>query len=410
MTATVNGLVRDHAGVARRLLADADRQGLAQNQAIDDGSGRRWLPQSLSRGAAGIALAHLVHADLGAADRWLGTAVAGGLTVGDGSGLWTGAPAVAFAAACQPGRYRTALARLDTAIGDLVTTRLDAAAARIAARQRPPRAEYDLVHGLTGLGSYLLTRTPDGQQLRNVLAYLVRLTEPVAADDGAGTRLPGWWTGDAPSISSPIRGHGNLGMAHGITGPLALLALAARRNITVAGQAEAIDRILHWLGTWQQTSPAGPWWPRHLSLDDVHTGQPTQPGPARPSWCYGTPGISRALQLAAIARGDRARQHAAEQALARCVTDPAQLAELVDPFLCHGWAGVTATVHQAAADALTADLAAALPGLTGALLHHSKSDADQPPGLITGTAGIAVTLHTVAAGSTSPWPACLLIN
>lgn len=36
-------------------------------------------------------------------------------------------------------------------------------------------------------------------------------------------------------------GHADLGLAHDITGPLALLARAMRRGITVEGQAAAIE-------------------------------------------------------------------------------------------------------------------------------------------------------------------------
>jgi len=408
MTRTGTDLMQDCGAASRRLLAGAVPPRFVEN----DGVARWWLPQSLSRGSAGIAVAHAVHGDPHQAHRWLTQAVADGATIGDGCGLWFGAPAVAFAAVTtNPDRYRTALARLDPAVGRLVRARLASAAARIAVRTRPPLGEFDLVNGLTGLGAYLLLRDPGGPLLRDVLAYLVRLTEPVPADDDGGTDVPGWWTDDAPSVNSPIRGHGNLGMAHGITGPLALLALAARRGITVPDHATAIDRITSWLDSWQQQHPpGGVWWPKYVSLDDVRTGQPSQTSPGRPSWCYGTPGISRALQLAAIARGDHARQHAAEQALIRCVTDPAQLAELIDPYLCHGWAGVAATVRYAAADACTTDLAAALPRLTAALLDTARPTAGQPPGLITGTAGIAVTLHTITAETAQPWPTCLLIN
>ncbi len=59
-------------------------------------------------------------------------------------------------------------------------------------------------------------------------------------------------------------------------------------------------------------------------MADVRTGQPSQSCPARPSWCYGTPGIARAGQLAGIATGDAHRQHRYEEALVRCLDNPAQ--------------------------------------------------------------------------------------
>lgn len=416
MTATTSSLPSRAAEAMASDLSTA----LAVPPRLDgcDGDSLRWRHQSLSKGAAGIAILHAVRAQAGhgGEDRfhdWLTRAVVEDLSVGPGAGLWFGAPAVAFAVATSaPQRYLQAMTRLDTAVADLVQARLHAALARMAAAARPSPSEFDLIRGLTGLGAHLLHRDPDGDLVRRVLDYLVRLTEPVPAHDDAGPSAPGWWTNNAPASQPEASGgHADVGMAHGISGPLALLALAMRRGLTVAGHAEAIDRICHWLDTWRQQAPAGPWWPERLSLTDLRTGYPSQPGPVRPSWCYGTPGLARAQQLAALARGDQPRQVAAEQALAACVADPAQLARIIDPHLCHGWAGLAATVWYAAADAVTTDLDAHLPLLLCALIDHAEEDISSPlPGLIEGRAGVALTLHTIAAATPSGWPACLLIN
>ncbi|GAA4731335.1 hypothetical protein Prum_068910 [Phytohabitans rumicis] len=386
----------------------------------DSPTSPRWRHQSLSKGAAGVALLHAARASTTSdADQrvhaWLTRAVCEDLSVGRGAGLWFGTPAVAFALAVSaPDRYQPALARLDAAVTDLTERRLRAADARIAAGTRPALSEFDLVRGLAGLGAYQLYHRPGDALTRRVLDYLVRLTEPVPAHDAAAPAAPGWWTSDAglgqPTIPG---GHANLGMAHGIAGPLALLALASRQEVTVPGQADAIDRICHWLDDWRQPTPTGPWWPERVTIADLRAGRPGQPGPARPSWCYGTPGLARAQQLAAIARHQHDRQIAAEHALTQCLADPAQLARLTDPYLCHGWAGLTATVWYAAADAATPSLAAHLPGLVGALLTHATTHTgvDPLPGLIDGRAGVAITLHTFATAATAAaWPACLLIN
>ncbi|MGH4017118.1 MAG: lanthionine synthetase C family protein [Pseudonocardiaceae bacterium] len=416
MTATTSSLPLRAAEAMASDLSTA----LALSPRLDggDGDSPRWRHQSLSQGAAGVAILHAVRAQAGhggdeRVHAWLTRAVVEGLSVGPGAGLWFGAPAVAFAvAASAPQRYRRAMIRLDAAVADLVQARLHAAEARMAAAARPSLSEFDLVRGLAGLGAHLLHRDPGGDLVRRVLDYLVRLTEPVPAHDDAGPGAPGWWTNDAPAGQPEASGgHADLGMAHGISGPLAFLALAMRRGVIVAGHAEAIDRICHWLDTWQQQAPAGPWWPQRLSLTDLRTGRPSPPGPARPSWCYGTPGLARAQQLAALARGDQARQAAAEQALAACVADPAQLARVIDPHLCHGWAGLAATVWHAAADAVTTALDAHLPLLVRALIDHADEETISPlPGLIDGRAGVALTLHTIATATPSTWPVCLLIN
>ena len=380
----------------------------------------RWRHQSLSKGAAGIAVLHAVRAQTGDGPPqrvrdWLRRAVSEDVIAGSGAGLWFGAPAVAFAfAASRPGHDRPARSALDSAVTGLTRLRLDTARDRIAAGGRPAVSEYDLVRGLTGLGAHLLAHQPEDALVPQVLDYLVQLTVPVSAADGAGSAVPGWWTSGTPGKSHPDGpedgGHSDQGMAHGIAGPLALLSLALRRGITVPGQADAIDRICRWLDTWQQQSPAGPWWPARLTLADLRAGHPGQATPDRPSWCYGTPGLARAQQLAGLARADTARQQAAENALARCLNDPQQLGRLRDSSLCHGWAGLAATTWYAAADAITPALGAHLPGLMRTLITHATpADPAGPPGLIDGRAGLALILHTLTRPAPSTWPACLLI-
>ncbi|GLZ16441.1 hypothetical protein Acsp04_66760 [Actinomadura sp. NBRC 104425] len=201
--------------------------------------------QSLSRGAAGIALLHITRARRGAASwkaahSWVTAATRAPISMHPSTGLFHGAAAVAFilAYADHPA-YADALAVLDAHIIEQTRYRVDAAHQRIDRAELPALAEYDLISGLTGLGCYLLHRFGHSRALRDVLDYLVRLTKPLRARQLDGALVPGWWSShdhtDRPSPALP-GGHANLGMAHGIAGPLALLATAQRRGVTVNGQ------------------------------------------------------------------------------------------------------------------------------------------------------------------------------
>jgi hypothetical protein len=353
------------------------------------------------------------HGSLGLAHAWLSHATDGGIADGPRTGLWLGAPAVAFAmAAAAPGHYGSATRVLKPVIDAMTRARLQVARDRITAGARPSMAEYDLVRGLTGLGAYYLTCDPGSERLLDVLHYLVRLTQPVPVSDAAGLDAPGWWSSDNPNrTTSTLGGHANFGMAHGIAGPLALLALAARRGITVPGQADAIDRIRDWLGIWRQQGAAGPWWPAWITATELREGAPGSSGPGRPSWCYGTPGLARAMQLAAIARHDKASQRDAENTLARCMTDLRQTARLTDPGLCHGWSGAVAATWHAARDATGSALADATIMLGRSLADAAAAaPADGPYGLIDGYAGAALTLQDLATGTPGTWPGCLLLT
>lgn len=165
-------------------------------------------PQSLSRGAIGIALLAIERAHNGtgtwnAAHAALAAATSRPLNTGDNASLFLGAPAVAFVlhtAAAGTNRYTRTLDLLDAQITDLTRRRLDEAHARIDRGHRPRAAEYDLLYGLTGLGRHLLNRDPDGDTTRAVLSYLVRLTEPLVGDP---TGCPAGGCPTAQSTAAP---------------------------------------------------------------------------------------------------------------------------------------------------------------------------------------------------------------
>jgi hypothetical protein len=361
--------LRQAARTAARTLADrlgspADVHGLHLSQG--------WWPQSLAHGALGVALLHIERARSGdgswqRAHDWLACATEGPAVGGADSHLYYGVPALTFALQLasedRPGQYAHALDTLDKHTTALTRRRLEQAHTRMDHGDWPAMAEFDTIRGLTGLGALLLRRDRHTDLTRNALTYLVRLIEPVRRD---GELLPGWWSDLAPSGKpSPHEfpeGHANNGVAHGISGPLALLSLAALRGITVEGQTEAIGTICAWLDQWQQHTPAGPWWPYWTTREHLRTGNPG-PGPARPSWCYGTAGFARAQQLAALATDDLTRQRAAEQALFRAMAEPSQRDLTTDLSLCHGYAGLAYLTQRAAADAIAPGLEDCLPSL-----------------------------------------------
>ena len=313
---------------------------------IDDPRAARTVPnptpgwsQNLGTGAAGTALLHIAraHAGLGtwATAHWWATAMTRQpITVDpDASGLFDGPMAVAYALrTARQDAYAGALDTLDRHVNALTRDRLTRAHQRIDRGEPPAMREYDLISGLTGTGAYLLHRGGDDELLKAVLGYLVRLTTPIPSPAGS---LPGWWTLHGPSDQPEpdwIGGHANLGMAHGIAGPLALLSIAARRDITVPGQLDAIHQISRWLDGWRIGTDTHTWWPGMISLSEYRDKPFTTPALQRPSWCYGTPGLARAQQLAAIATSDTSRQQSAENRVAGCLDDPRQLALLTD---CH---------------------------------------------------------------------------
>ncbi|MFJ4188445.1 lanthionine synthetase C family protein [Kitasatospora sp. NPDC089509] len=434
-TATITPL-RERAAaavaVAAERLADPERVAAALTAA-----GRPWDPAGLAGGAPGIALlyAELAHHDSTfrtTAHTWLGLAARAARTAAPGTGLYDAVPALCFVlprAAAGPQDYRAARDHLRTGTADL--------AERLAGRERRRIADgaghtalesYDLISGLAGLGAVLLDQ--DRPATEEVLSGLVALTEPLAG-------LPGWWVAqDVHSYRAvaPELGHANLGLAHGAPGPLAVLALAWRQGLRVPGQAEAITRLAEWLLDAARTDRTGPWWPTAVELtrdadapdaDVPEQDAPGQEAPGRPSWCYGSPGIARALQLAGLALDVPTWRRTAEDALLAALDRDHLRAGPTDAGLCHGWGGLLQCAWRIAQDGADPRTAERLPGLAAHLLQLFDPDApfgfteprtrngwtDDPAGFLTGAAGAALALHTFATerAPATTWDRALLL-
>ncbi|QNP75386.1 lanthionine synthetase C family protein [Streptomyces roseirectus] len=377
-----------------------------------------WNPLSLSDGHPGVALLFAELADAGPAHAHLSAALAAGLRLHPQS-LFTGMTALAYAghtAAQAYGGYAAMLTGLDRHITDQAHRRARADRDRVRAGQPVDAwAAYDVLTGTTGIGRYLLARHESAPETEPALrAVLESLVATATADDVTrdGVRVPAWWITDG--LDHGLAEHVNLGCAHGVSGPLALLALAWSAGVRVDRHDEAIERIMALLTRWRTIDAFGPRWPHLVTRADLQGGELPERG--RDSWCYGTAGTARAVHLAGTAL-DRAEWRADAETALRGALDAADDALITDSALCHGWAGllhITLRTVPALADSLAAKV---IDGFTpeapfGYRYHHAL--AARPldrPGLMEGASGIALALHAYATGTApaTPWDGALLL-
>ncbi|GHI39957.1 lanthionine synthetase C family protein [Streptomyces violascens] len=391
-----------------------------------------WGTLGLGETHAGVALLYaelshrdaryrsIAHAHLAAAAQGLGQP--------PGPGLFGGTASLAFAAFMarhDEDDYAGLLETLDAQVTNQLRTLLSQEEERLAARQAGVHMHsYDVISGAVGLGRYLLLRGQRHRhQLSDTLAYLVRLTEPVQAH---GHTVPGWWAPTKPGIGPQYpRGHFNLGLAHGISGPLALLSLAWQQDVRVPGQQNAITVIVDHL-TGQQTEQG--LWPGAIGFDTLIDGQARHTDQApMTAWCYGTPGTARAIQLAGVALERADWQTLATDAMAAALGQSLENA-LTDSSLCHGWAGILHTADLMARDSSDPRIAGQLPRLANALQAAHCPDlsfgysyerpyfgpgirnAPHRAGFLEGSAGIALALNAyLNNGPTCPWNTALLV-
>lgn len=294
--------------------------------------------------------------------------------------------------------------------------------------------DFDAISGLSGIAAYLLAR----RDTPAVSATLYALVQGLVAMTQEDAGLPRWHTPGRLMWDEELQKtypHGNLncGLAHGIPGPLAVLAVARLSGVQVPGLDAAIDQVARWLSQNRCDDEWGINWPNAVALEEVEAeggrvlrsvpAAQAPYGPSRAAWCYGSPGVARALWLAGEALDDSGYRELAVNAMEAVHRRPITARYVDSPTFCHGVAGLMqVTLRFANATGLPAFTEAA-QALAGQLLALYNPDSllgyqdveyqgqlvDQP-GLLTGAPGVALTLLAASTNVEPTWDRLFLLS
>jgi hypothetical protein len=384
-----------------------------------------WLPYSVAQGWAGTAVMCAQLAACFPDEGWdrvgheyLALAAEG--TEGCAhppTGLWTGLSGLAFAAwSLSKGglRYRKLLAGID----GVLLPQIPALARHLAQQNGVPVSLYDLISGLTGVGAYLLARRnhPDSATvLQAVLQSLVALIRQRADP-------PAWHSPASMLDESMLQqfpgGNLNCGMAHGIPGPLALLALARCTGLVLRDLDGAIDCAASWLARHYLEDAWGVNWPTAVPLRESQATLAY----TRSAWCYGGPGVARALWLAGQALNQAHYCDLAVRAMKAVYRRPPPERRIDSPTFCHGVAGLLQITLRFAHDTglphfretartLSTQLLALYEpeSLLGYRSVEKEGKRIDQPGLLDGAPGVVLVLLAAATDVEPMWDRLFLL-
>lgn len=188
-------------------------------------------------------------------------------------------------------RYQRLLRTLDTLlfhhIADLIQPRANFSGARFK--------DYDVITGPSGIGAYLLERLDVQEVDPPLTAILTRLSYLSEYQEGELRFFipPDHQTNKFHQEQNP-QGCIDCGLAHGVPGPLAFLALACLQGIQWPGLKNTIRNLAEWLIAQQFVDQWGINWPYGV-FHGTTTSEITKQ--SRPGWCYGSPAVARTLWL-----------------------------------------------------------------------------------------------------------------
>jgi lantibiotic modifying enzyme len=311
-------------------------------------------------------------------------------------------------------RYRRLQADLDA----VLVPGVHALADRVAAvRQGIANADYDVVSGVSGMVAGLLPRRCEAEVSRaldSCIDALVALAEP--AEPPRWLTPPGL-TADRGMLGIHPRGHLNLGMAHGVPGIIAALAMAHRCGMRRKGMEAALARLAAWVNSCRVDDEWGPNWPSAVSAP------PAVPAtrPCRGAWCYGAPGIASALWIASEILSDGELADLAIEAILAVHRRPANARNIDSPTVCHGIAGLLQVTRRLANSSGDPQLLRAADSVLEAVLDAEELDSImgyrnlEPggwpvdhPGLLDGSVGVLLALLDVTADTR--WDRLLMLG
>lgn len=341
----------------------------------------------------------------------------------DSISLWgglTGICLAVFALSKNKTRYIKLLNELHNALIAMLPKRIDQAVDNL---QRGVSVfDYDVIQGLSGICRYLLLNhdVPEFRTLLlEILSYLVLLSEDKMANNSI---IPGWYIPTENQIlqqekNQYPKGNFNMGMSHGIAGPLSILSLCMSQGIIVNDHEKAINRLTSWILKWKRKDDFGIVWPRRVSYDEYINGDLDNEPVFTESWCYGELGIARSLWLAGEAMNEQQwKDTALEAFIGMSNRARNNRINVFSPTYCHGFAG---TLH------MTKIMleAAPLPELIFFRNHFrelilQQLDVDsafgirrcEHPGLLNGAAGVMLVLLRELKPISSIWECAFLLK
>lgn len=286
--------------------------------------------------------------------------------------------------------------------------------------------DFDLIMGAAGVLVYLVSLEQAGPPIQaaiaHLLAYLVWLSE---AGQAAGQER--WYVSpdllptDMHRQQFPY-GYFDCGLAHGIPGPLAALALTWLAGYRYPGLREAIAASADWLVEHRVEQGWGIDWPTNVPRECAAAAQLwRQLPPTRSAWCYGAPGIARSLWLAGCALKNRGLCERGIEAIEAVLRRPVATRATDAPTLCHGVAGLLQICLRFAHECESDLVKAQIPVLTEQILDafdpssplgfrdiDERGPCDQPAWL-TGAPGVVMVLLSAATDVTPAWDRVLAI-
>ncbi|WP_025684313.1 lanthionine synthetase C family protein [Paenibacillus maysiensis] len=294
-------------------------------------------------------------------------------------------------------------------------------------------SQYDAISGFTGIGRIAMLFS-DRPTMRTVWNQTIELFQVMCSDRiRNGHSVPGWHISSEHQFQEDEKlqypqGNFNLGLSHGIAGPLCFLSLSALHGADSLLLENDIQRLAEFIHHWRVQDKEGIIWPGRVSFEEW-VGDRLLPDSAqnhRDSWCYGVPGIARSIWLAGQAVQNEEWIETGLRAYLDMEKRLYRKGGLTSATLCHGIGGWLHLVQRMYSDTAHEQLGMMRDRLLEDVLNmfdtnslfgfydHSllagRMEEVDEAGFLNGSAGVALVLASLIGDESPEWDAAFLIR
>ncbi|MCV9950035.1 lanthionine synthetase C family protein [Paenibacillus sp. BT-177] len=294
-------------------------------------------------------------------------------------------------------------------------------------------SQYDTISGFAGVGRIaMLFLNRPGMQM--VWEQTMDLFHVMCGEKNLnGHTVPAWHISSEHQFQEDEKlqypqGNFNLGISHGIAGPLCFLSLSALHGVDASPLMNDIHRLGKFIHHWRVQDVEGIIWPGRISFGEWLDGQLLSGSTRnyRDSWCYGVPGIARSIWLAGQAVHNEEWLETGLSAYLDIEKRLHRKGGLSSATLCHGIGGLLHLVQRMYSDTSHEQLgrmrdrlledvldmfdANSLFGFYDhSLLDGRLAEVDEA-GFLNGSAGVALVLASLIGDQNPDWDAAFLIR
>ncbi|MGQ3477105.1 lanthionine synthetase C family protein [Paenibacillus sp. TY11] len=294
-------------------------------------------------------------------------------------------------------------------------------------------SQYDTISGFAGIGriTMLFLNRPG---MRLIWEQAIELFQIMCGEKNtSGYIVPAWHISpeyqfqEGEKLQYP-QGNFNLGLSHGIAGPLAFLSLSALHGASSPLLKDDILSLAEFINHWQVEGKEGIIWPGRISFEEWVSDHLLHDCTERyrDSWCYGVPGIARSIWLAGQAVHNEEWIETGLTAYLDIEKRLYRKGGLSSATLCHGIGGLLHLVQRMYSDTgherlgmirdkLLQDVlnmfdANSLFGFYDHTLLEDRLEEVDEAGFLNGSAGVALVLASLIGDKSPDWDVAFLIR